>query len=131
MGGSGCCVLHFTTFHHFYSRGLWHVCIQNYKHPWTLYFFIFQGSISNYDILNRWHKHNHNQLATRQFIIIFPCVEQELVPCVLLSFDDEQILMWRGHDWKSMYPDTPTALMISSDDSGTHCEYFSISFART
>ncbi|CAO2828843.1 unnamed protein product [Amaranthus hypochondriacus] len=42
----------------------------------------------------------------------------ELVPCVLLSFDDEQILMLRGHDWKSMYPDTPTALMISSDDSG-------------
>ncbi|XP_021742935.1 CRS2-associated factor 2, chloroplastic-like [Chenopodium quinoa] len=35
----------------------------------------------------------------------------ELVPCVLLSFDDEQILMWRGHNWKSMYPDTPTALL--------------------
>lgn len=33
----------------------------------------------------------------------------ELVPCVLLSFDDEQVLMWRGRDWKSMYPDTPTA----------------------
>lgn len=28
---------------------------------------------------------------------------QELVPCVLLSFDDEQILMWRGRDWKSRY----------------------------
>lgn len=28
---------------------------------------------------------------------------KELVPCVLLSFDDEQILMWRGSDWKSMY----------------------------
>ncbi|XP_010682525.2 CRS2-associated factor 2, chloroplastic [Beta vulgaris subsp. vulgaris] len=35
----------------------------------------------------------------------------ELVPCVLLSFDEEQILMWRGHGWKSMYPDTPTALL--------------------
>ncbi|WVZ10063.1 hypothetical protein V8G54_014593 [Vigna mungo] len=28
---------------------------------------------------------------------------QDLVPCVLLSFDDEQILMWRGKDWKSRY----------------------------
>ncbi|KAM7484221.1 hypothetical protein LguiA_000230 [Lonicera macranthoides] len=28
---------------------------------------------------------------------------KELVPCVLLSFDEEQILMWRGHEWKSMY----------------------------
>ncbi|GER51534.1 RNA-binding CRS1 / YhbY (CRM) domain-containing protein [Striga asiatica] len=28
---------------------------------------------------------------------------KELVPCVLLSFDDEQILMWRGREWKSMY----------------------------
>lgn len=37
----------------------------------------------------------------------------ELVPCVLLSFDDEQILMWRGRDWKSMYPDTPAALLTS------------------
>ncbi|KAL2519546.1 CRS2-associated factor 2 [Abeliophyllum distichum] len=34
---------------------------------------------------------------------------KELVPCVLLSFDDEQILMWRGKDWESMYRDqTPT-----------------------
>lgn len=39
----------------------------------------------------------------------------ELVPCVLLSFDDEQILMWRGHDWKSMYTDTPMPLLPSSD----------------
>ncbi|XP_027921845.1 CRS2-associated factor 2, chloroplastic [Vigna unguiculata] len=28
---------------------------------------------------------------------------KDLVPCVLLSFDDEQILMWRGKDWKSRY----------------------------
>ncbi|XP_004298480.1 PREDICTED: CRS2-associated factor 2, chloroplastic [Fragaria vesca subsp. vesca] len=27
---------------------------------------------------------------------------KELVPCVLLSFDDEQILMWRGPDWVSI-----------------------------
>lgn len=32
---------------------------------------------------------------------------KDLVPCVLLSFDDEQILMWRGKDWKSMYPKPP------------------------
>ncbi|CAI0386288.1 unnamed protein product [Linum tenue] len=28
---------------------------------------------------------------------------KELVPCVLLSFDEEQILMWRGHEWRSKY----------------------------
>lgn len=32
---------------------------------------------------------------------------KELVPCVLLSFDEEQILMWRGHGWKSMYRGPP------------------------
>jgi hypothetical protein len=45
---------------------------------------------------------------------------------VLLSFDDEQILMWRGQDWKSMYPEArpsisfPAELDIASgsDDSG-------------
>uniref|UniRef100_A0A2N9ILP4 CRM domain-containing protein n=1 Tax=Fagus sylvatica TaxID=28930 RepID=A0A2N9ILP4_FAGSY len=34
---------------------------------------------------------------------------KELVPCVLLSFDNEQILMWRGQDWKSMYKEAPSA----------------------
>lgn len=34
---------------------------------------------------------------------------KELVPCVLLSFDDEQILMWRGQDWKSRYAEAPSA----------------------
>jgi hypothetical protein len=29
---------------------------------------------------------------------------QDLVPCVLLSFDKEQILMYRGKEWKSRYP---------------------------
>ncbi|KAG6714027.1 hypothetical protein I3842_05G182300 [Carya illinoinensis] len=38
---------------------------------------------------------------------------KELVPCVLLSFDNEQILMWRGRDWKSMYQDAPLASMPS------------------
>ncbi|KAL9240954.1 hypothetical protein vseg_015118 [Gypsophila vaccaria] len=42
----------------------------------------------------------------------------ELVPCVLLSFDDEQILTWRGRDWKSMYPDNPIMLPTPSNDSG-------------
>ncbi|KAK9147125.1 hypothetical protein Sjap_007028 [Stephania japonica] len=31
---------------------------------------------------------------------------KELVPCVLLSFDDEQILMWRGESWKFRYPES-------------------------
>uniref|UniRef100_A0A5B7BT68 CRM domain-containing protein n=1 Tax=Davidia involucrata TaxID=16924 RepID=A0A5B7BT68_DAVIN len=34
---------------------------------------------------------------------------KELVPCVLLSFDEEQILMWRGQGWKSMYLGAPSA----------------------
>ena len=29
---------------------------------------------------------------------------QDLVPCVLLSFEFEHILMWRGSDWKSSLP---------------------------
>ncbi|XVE98115.1 hypothetical protein REPUB_Repub03eG0077600 [Reevesia pubescens] len=29
---------------------------------------------------------------------------EELVPCVLISFEDEQILMWRGRNWKSSFP---------------------------
>ncbi|XVF02487.1 hypothetical protein REPUB_Repub04eG0179400 [Reevesia pubescens] len=36
---------------------------------------------------------------------------KELVPCVLLSFDDEQILMWRGRDWRSMYGEAPSTLL--------------------
>lgn len=36
---------------------------------------------------------------------------KELVPCVLLSFDDEQILTWRGHGWKSMYQGAPSFLI--------------------
>lgn len=36
-------------------------------------------------------------------------LKQELVPCVLLSFDDEQILMWRGRDWKSRFLDTSSS----------------------
>ncbi|KAK2636525.1 hypothetical protein Ddye_031317 [Dipteronia dyeriana] len=48
----------------------------------------------------------------------------ELVPCVLLSFGDEQILVWRGKYWKSMYPeglaipqtfDTAGGLDVSDD----------------
>ncbi|KAH7570312.1 hypothetical protein JRO89_XS05G0084400 [Xanthoceras sorbifolium] len=42
---------------------------------------------------------------------------KELVPCVLLSFDDEQILMWRGKDWKSMYPEGP-AIPQNFDTAG-------------
>lgn len=45
---------------------------------------------------------------------------KDLVPCVLLSFDDEQILMWRGKDWKSRYQ-TPFSLVpkISTKDTGS------------
>lgn len=42
---------------------------------------------------------------------------KELVPCVLLSFDDEQILIWRGHGWKSMYHDEPIASSTTTFDS--------------
>ncbi|KAK1553233.1 hypothetical protein Q3G72_031371 [Acer saccharum] len=35
---------------------------------------------------------------------------KELVPCILLSFADEQILVWRGKDWKSMYPEVLQSL---------------------
>ncbi|KAI3452711.1 hypothetical protein Pfo_009375 [Paulownia fortunei] len=41
---------------------------------------------------------------------------KELVPCVLLSFDDEQILMWRGREWKSMYEDEAPKINLSSGD---------------
>ncbi|XP_074307203.1 CRS2-associated factor 2, chloroplastic-like [Silene latifolia] len=46
----------------------------------------------------------------------------ELVPSVLLSFEEEQILMWRGRDWKSRYPNAPIIFPTSnapsdSDDS--------------
>ncbi|KAK7251541.1 hypothetical protein RIF29_34833 [Crotalaria pallida] len=30
---------------------------------------------------------------------------KDLVPCTLLSFENEQILMWRGQNWKSSLPD--------------------------
>ncbi|MCL7051660.1 hypothetical protein MKW94_005334 [Papaver nudicaule] len=39
---------------------------------------------------------------------------KELVPCVLLSFDDEQILAWRGKEWKSMYPEAPPSVSVSN-----------------
>jgi hypothetical protein len=35
---------------------------------------------------------------------------QDLVPCVLLSFDKEQILMYRGKEWKSRYSKPPTLI---------------------
>lgn len=44
---------------------------------------------------------------------------QELVPCVLLSFDDEQILMWRGREWKSMYRDEVPRMYLPSGDGSS------------
>ncbi|MCD7449093.1 CRS2-associated factor [Datura stramonium] len=58
---------------------------------------------------------------------------KELVPCVLLSFDDEQILMWRGKDWKPMYGNAPPVVssrigsvtddMNTSESSGSAKDY--------
>uniref|UniRef100_A0A0D9V0B4 CRM domain-containing protein n=1 Tax=Leersia perrieri TaxID=77586 RepID=A0A0D9V0B4_9ORYZ len=52
---------------------------------------------------------------------------RDLVPCILLSFDNEQILMFRGKKWKSRYPKPLTLvpkirkdnLPISSDESSS------------
>ncbi|XP_061990484.1 CRS2-associated factor 2, chloroplastic [Rosa rugosa] len=44
---------------------------------------------------------------------------KELVPCVLLSFDDEQILMWRGPDWVSMSQEVPPHSEYSDVDITT------------
>uniref|UniRef100_A0A0A9CJ03 Caf2 n=1 Tax=Arundo donax TaxID=35708 RepID=A0A0A9CJ03_ARUDO len=52
---------------------------------------------------------------------------RDLVPCVLLSFDNEQILMYRGKEWKSRYskpltliPKLPKSnVALSSDVSGS------------
>lgn len=47
--------------------------------------------------------------------------EQDLVPCVLISFEYEHILMWRGKDWKSSLPpiegDHNEAAELIADDS--------------
>uniref|UniRef100_A0A0E0JHV2 CRM domain-containing protein n=1 Tax=Oryza punctata TaxID=4537 RepID=A0A0E0JHV2_ORYPU len=52
---------------------------------------------------------------------------RDLVPCILLSFDNEQILMFRGKEWKSRYPKPLTLipkirknnLPMSSDESSS------------
>ncbi|KAL9325325.1 hypothetical protein ACSQ67_005970 [Phaseolus vulgaris] len=42
--------------------------------------------------------------SSKSLISLFIIIQgHDLVPCVLLSFDDEQILIWRGKDWKSRY----------------------------
>ncbi|KAG9136351.1 hypothetical protein Leryth_022665 [Lithospermum erythrorhizon] len=43
---------------------------------------------------------------------------KDLVPCVLISFEEEHILMWRGHDWKSSLDlnDEPNAAGKSEAD---------------
>lgn len=38
---------------------------------------------------------------------------KDLVPCVLVSFENEHILMWRGHDWK------PSILLPEDGGNGT------------
>ncbi|XWS22617.1 hypothetical protein CRYUN_Cryun29cG0051500 [Craigia yunnanensis] len=58
---------------------------------------------------------------------------QEFVPCVLLSFDDEQILMWRGRDWTFMYGEALLTLLPAKADtsSGTVESAKSIDDSRT
>ncbi|KAJ1283600.1 hypothetical protein BS78_03G140500 [Paspalum vaginatum] len=42
---------------------------------------------------------------------------RDLVPCVLLSFHNEQILMYRGKEWKSRYPKPLTLIpKVPKDD---------------
>ncbi|CAN0900084.1 CRS2-associated factor 1, chloroplastic [Linum grandiflorum] len=43
---------------------------------------------------------------------------RDLVPCVLISFEAEHILMWRGKDWKS----SPTRSMTIDDQNETLSE---------
>ncbi|XP_068662797.1 CRS2-associated factor 2, chloroplastic [Aristolochia californica] len=43
---------------------------------------------------------------------------KELVPCVLLSFEQEQILLWRGRSWKSMHEEPLSLVSPFSADSG-------------
>ncbi|CAN1310890.1 CRS2-associated factor 2, chloroplastic [Linum perenne] len=45
---------------------------------------------------------------------------KDLVPCVLLSFDDEQILMWRGHEWKPRYHNFPSVPVPSYPAFANH-----------
>ncbi|CAH9124248.1 unnamed protein product [Cuscuta epithymum] len=42
---------------------------------------------------------------------------KELVPCVLLSFDEEQVLMWRGKDWKPRYRSVSRAFKSTVDNT--------------
>nr|XP_048322485.1 CRS2-associated factor 2, chloroplastic-like [Ziziphus jujuba var. spinosa] len=63
---------------------------------------------------------------------------KELVPCVLLSFDDEQILMWRGSNWKSRCqvapPPNPDETATNLDASGKaddDCRKHDIKMAST
>lgn len=48
---------------------------------------------------------------------------KDLVPCVLISFEFEHILMWRGREWKSSLPPSEDnhneALDLIADDSST------------
>lgn len=41
------------------------------------------------------------------------------MPCVLLSFDDEQILMWRGREWKSMYGEEVPRMYLPAGDGSS------------
>lgn len=52
--------------------------------------------------------------------MLIPCFYlQDLVPCVLLSFEFEHILVWRGRDWKSSIQ--PNASLDGSQVDKTDC----------
>lgn len=62
---------------------------------------------------------------------------KELVPCVLLSFDDEQILMWRGRDWEPVHQNDVASRASSyqknesSDDTGPNLEEKDVETAKS
>ncbi|XP_031475319.1 CRS2-associated factor 1, chloroplastic [Nymphaea colorata] len=43
---------------------------------------------------------------------------KDLVPCVLISFENEHILMWRGKDWKSSLPKLETSTKEVTESLG-------------
>ncbi|XP_038892001.1 CRS2-associated factor 2, chloroplastic [Benincasa hispida] len=71
----------------------------------------FEGSILVKVDCSGMHESDYKKLGAKL---------KELVPCVLLSFDNEQILMWRGKDWKLVISDdrsAPLPTRVSSNDS--------------
>ncbi|XP_023735892.1 CRS2-associated factor 1, chloroplastic [Lactuca sativa] len=45
---------------------------------------------------------------------------KDLVPCVLISFEHEHILMWRGRSWKSMFTQENEPHEVNNSNSNAH-----------